>query len=317
MCFQNGINAKEVSFENRSLQGVLKMKTITILSGKGGVGKSSLAASLAVLLFREMKKGVVATDCDVDASNLALLFNAELKNREKISTNYKAFVNEKAGRCREIADICTFSAISWNERKQLPEINKFLCEGCGACQLLCPEGIELKRVKNAVVGEAETNYGFPLVSGQLDMGESGSGNVVEAVKKRAREKAENIKADFIVLDASAGIGCPVIASIRGSDYVIGITEPTPSGLSDLKRAFDVVNHFDIPHGIVINKYNLNKGLTEKIETFAMENDIPVLGKLPYDKNFVEAMVNLIPVVVYDETYKKAFLDILNKMGLGD
>jgi MinD superfamily P-loop ATPase len=289
------------------------MRTITILSGKGGVGKSSLAASLAVLLFKEMGKGVVAADCDVDASNLALLFNARLEKKERISTNYKAFINEKARHCKEIIDVCTFSAISWNEKKSMPEINKFLCEGCGACQLLCPDGIELKRVKNAVVGEAETSYGFPIVSGQLDMGESGSGNVVEAVKERARKKAEGVNADFIVLDASAGIGCPVIASIRGSDYIIGITEPTPSGLSDLKRAFEVVNHFGIPHGIVINKHDLNKRLTKEIENFARRNKIPVLGKLPYDKRFVEAMVNLMPIVVYDETYKKLFSDIFNEI----
>jgi len=289
------------------------MKTITILSGKGGVGKSSLVASLAVLLFKEKGKSIVAADCDVDASNLALLFNARLGKRKRISTNYKAFVNEKSKNCKEIVDVCAFSAISWDEKKHMPEINRLLCEGCGACQLLCPDGIELKRVKNAVVGEAETSYGFPLVSGQLEMGESGSGNVVEAVKERARKKAERIKADFIVLDASAGIGCPVIASIKGSDYIIGITEPTPSGLSDLKRVFEVVNHFGIPHGIIINKHDLNKRWTGQIENFAYRNKLPVLGKLPYDRRFVEAMVNLMPIVVYEKSYRKTFSDIFNKI----
>ena len=286
------------------------MKTITILSGKGGVGKSSLTASLAVLLSKKNK--IVAVDCDVDASNLALLFGIkELKKKEEISTNYKAFINKNAKKCKDIVNVCTFSAISWNEKKKMPEINKFLCEGCGACQLLCPEGIELKKVKNAIIGEIKTKYGFPLISGQLKMGESGAGNVVEVVKTRARKIA--IDADFMIIDSSAGIGCPVIAAVRDSDFVIGITEPTPSGLSDLKRAFDVVNHFKIPHGVIINKYDLNKKFTKQIENYARKNKTPILGKLPYDKKFVEAMVKLLPVVENNPDYEKMFWRIIEKM----
>ena len=161
----------------------IKMKTITILSGKGGVGKSSITASLAVLLARRLSQArsdspksrarekIVSADCDVDASNLALVLGVKnFNNKKEISTNEKAFVNEKAKDCKDIVEVCTFSAISWNEKKNLPEINKFLCEGCGACQLLCPQGIKLKKVKNAIIGEAETKYGFPLISGQLKMG---------------------------------------------------------------------------------------------------------------------------------------------------
>lgn len=288
------------------------MKTITIVSGKGGVGKSSFVASLAIVLSKKYK--IVAADCDVDAPNLGLLLGIKkLKKLEKISTNYKAFVNKKAKNCKDIVNVCAFSAISWNEKKGMPEINKFLCEGCGACQLACPEGIILKKVKNALVGETKTKYGFYLVSGQLKIGESGSGNVVEVVKERARKIAKKIDADFILLDSSAGIGCPVIASVRESDYVVGITEPTPAGLSDLKRVFKVVEHFRIPHGIVINKYDLNKRTTKKIENYARENRIPILGKLPYDIKFVEAAVNLLPLVVYEKQYEKIFSDIWKRI----
>jgi len=288
------------------------MKTITILSGKGGVGKSSFAASLAVILSKKYR--IVVADCDVDAPNLALLFGIkELKRKERISTNYKAFVTKDVKKCsnaKNLPDVCAFSAISWDEKKNIPVINKFLCEGCGACKLLCPE-IKIIKVKNAFVGEAKTKYGFYLVSGQLKIGESGSGNVVEVVKERARNIAKKVRADFIVLDSSAGIGCPVIASIRESDFVVGITEPTPSGLSDLKRAFDVVTHFGIKHGIVINKYDLNEKITKQIEKFAKLNKIPILGKLPYDKNFVKAVVNMMPIVVYENSYEKIFLQIFN------
>jgi MinD superfamily P-loop ATPase len=284
------------------------MKTITILSGKGGVGKSSIAASLAVLLAKKEK--IVAVDCDVDASNLALVLGVKnLRNQKEISTNEKAFVNEKARNCKNIIDVCTFSAISWNKKKNLPEINKFLCEGCGACQLLCPQGIELKKVKNAIIGEAKTNYDFPLVFGQLKMGESGSGKVVNEVKKLAETK----NADTMVIDSAAGIGCPVIASVQGSDYVIAVTEPSPSALSDLKRALQIVEHFRIPYGIIINKYDLNENFSKKIEKFMQKYKIPLLGKIPYDKKFVEALVNLTPIVVYDKKFEGLFNDILDKI----
>ena len=117
------------------------MKTITILSGKGGVGKSSITASLAVLLAE--KKKVIAVDADVDAANLSLILGIKkFRKKQEISTNYKAFVNKKAKNCKKIINVCTFSAISWNKKKNLPEINKYLCEGCGSCKILCPKGIE-------------------------------------------------------------------------------------------------------------------------------------------------------------------------------
>jgi len=288
------------------------MKTITILSGKGGVGKSSITASLSIVLAKKYK--IVAVDCDVDAPNLGLLFGIKkFKNIEKVSTNYKAFANKKINKCKNIdlVNICAFHAISL--KGNIPVINKLLCEGCGACKLLCSEGIELKKVKNAEVGETKTRYGFYIVSGQLKIGESGSGNVVEVVKERARNIAKKINADFIVVDSSAGIGCPVIASIRDSDYVVAITEPTPSALSDLKRVLKVVEHFKIPYGIVINKFDINKRFAKKIENFARKSEITIIGKLPYDKSFVEALVNLEPVVVYNKKFEKLFLNILNNV----
>ena len=285
------------------------MKILTVLSGKGGVGKSSTTASLAILLAKQKK--IIAADCDVDAADLGLVLGIKkFKEEKEISTNYKAFTNEKAKNCEQIKDICTFSAISWDDEKNMPIINEFLCEGCGACKLLCPEGIDLKRVNNAIVRETETNYGFPLVSGQLKMGESGSGNVVAEVKKIAEKNEE---ADIMIVDSAAGIGCPVIASIQGSDFVIAVTEPTPSALSDLKRSLQVVEHFKIPYGIIINKYDLYEEFSEKIENFMKEKNIPLLGKIPYDRDFVKALVNLKPIVVWNKKYEKVFSEILKNV----
>ncbi len=292
------------------------MKTITILSGKGGVGKSSLTASLAVLLAREQK--IVAVDCDVDAPNLALVLGVEkFRTREKIQTSEKAKVSvDKCPECKKHIDVCVFGAISWDEENKKPVINKFLCEGCGACLLAFPKGtIELEKVQNATIDSAKTNYGFPIISGQLKMGESGSGKVVTAVKEKAEKLAKKEKATMILVDSSPGIGCPVVASIQGSDYVVAITEPTPSALNDLKRVLQVVEHFRIPYGVVINRWDLNKKFSEKIENFLKEYEIPLLGKIPYDKAFVEALVNLKPIVVWEKRFEKDFRLILDKIPL--
>jgi len=147
------------------------------------------------------------------------------------------------------------------------------------------------------------------------MGESGSGRIVMEVKRKAMEIARENDAELILVDSSAGIGCPVIASINGSDYVIAVTEPTPSALSDLKRGLKIVNHFKIPCGIVINKYDLNKEFSNKIERFANKNKIKILGKIPYNKEFVKALVNLKPAVVYDKRVELIFNKILNKLSI--
>ncbi|HKK54541.1 MAG TPA: ATP-binding protein [Patescibacteria group bacterium] len=290
------------------------MKTITILSGKGGVGKSSISASLAFSLAQESK--IVAADCDVDAANLALLFGLKkLRKNERISTNSKAFVNKNAKECKNIVKNCAFSAISWNKKKQLPEINEFLCEGCGVCKILCPKGIEIRKVENAIIGEGQTKYGFPIISGQLEMGESGSGKVVTVVKERARQKAERQKAEYLIIDSAPGIGCPVIASVRGSDYILAVTEPTPTAFRALQRVLEVVEHFNISYGIIINKSDLNRSFVKKIEEFAKNKNISIIAKIPFSKSFVEAMIKMKPIAEINPNYQKMFKSIISQIKL--
>ena len=265
------------------------MLRIVVASGKGGVGKSMLASSLA-LLFSKNKK-VVACDCDVDAPNLGLWLGiTDYDEREKISTSEKAkIINQKTLNDR-ILEICKFKAIEKVNGKYF--INPLLCEGCGTCKILFPNSIEFKPVKNGEVRVKRTKYGFPLVYGQLYPGESGSGKIIEQLKKRA----ENFDFDVMILDAAAGIGCPVIASVRGCDYAVLITEPTPSGFSDLKRILEVVNYFSIPYGVVINKWDINPDLSEKIEKWCKEK---FLGKISYDKKVIDSIINLSPVILSD------------------
>ncbi len=290
------------------------MKKITVLSGKGGVGKSSITASLAIALSEKHK--IVCADCDVDASNLALVFGLKEKDFlewKKISTNEKAKLNEKKCKgCKKCLKSCYFNAISWDKEKNQPIFDNFSCEGCEVCSMICPyKAIELIKIENARIGYGKTKYGFSIVSGQLEIGESGSGKVVAKVKSIAEEKES--EAEIMLIDASAGIGCPVIASVSGSDFVVAVTEPTPSGISDLKRALKMVNHFNIPYGIIINKFNLNQKATKEIEKFAGKKGVKILSKIPYDKSFTDALVNLTPIILFKPETKKIFEEIINKI----
>ena len=265
------------------------MEKIVVASGKGGVGKSMLASSLA-LLFSKNKK-IVACDCDVDAPNLGLWLGVtDYDERKKISTSEKARVVDQKSLDDEVLEVCRFGAIKKVNGKYI--INPLLCEGCGTCKILYPEAIEIKPVRNGELRVKWTKYGFPLVSGQLFPGETGSGKIVEQLRK----KAEEFEYDIMILDSAAGIGCPVIASIRGCDYVVLVTEPTPSGFSDLKRILEVITHFNLPYGVVINKWDINPHFSDRIRKWAGDK---FLGEISYDKKVIDSIVNLNPVIFSD------------------
>ncbi len=284
------------------------MKSIVVLSGKGGVGKSSISASLAVALSKDKK--IVCADCDVDASNLSLLFGLTEKEYAQwvpLSTNQVAIIDkEKCTSCGKCVDSCYFNALKFKDG--VPVVSKFGCEGCGVCELVCPaKAITLEDINNANIGHAKTKYGFSVASAQLAPGNSGSGKVVAEVKKKAEEIEPS--ADILLVDSAAGIGCPVIASVTGANYAIIVTEPTPSGFSDLKKALAIINHFRVKKGLIINKFDLNQEYTDKISSFAKDNDIKIIKKIPFDKDFVYAMTKMIPLIEYNTLYEDLFQDI--------
>lgn len=257
---------------------------LVVASGKGGVGKSMLASSLAILLSREFK--VVACDCDVDAPNLGLWLGITKYDRiSEVFTSEKAFIDqEKCKKCGKCVEVCKSDAI------ENFTVNRLLCEGCGACEIVCPfNAIEIKKVKNGEIRIKETEYGFPLISGLLHPGEAGSGRIVEEVRK----EGEKFGYELMIIDAAAGTGCPVISSLKGCDFSLLVTEPTPSGLEDLKRILKLVEYFKMRYGVIINKWDINKKMSKRMENEFGEK---ILGKIPYDKKVFESIVNLKPVL---------------------
>jgi len=286
----------------------MKKNKIVVASGKGGVGKSMVSSVLAN--FFAKKNQIVAVDCDVDAPNLHLWFgeNEKWDKVEKISTNEMPIINKKkCNLCGKCVDICAFDAMAINNQRLT--INNFFCEGCAACEVVCPQkAVTMKRIKNAEVRIKNNVWGFPLISAQLYPGQTGSGKVVEEIKKRA----ENFDHQIMILDSPAGTGCPVIAALQGSNFALLVTEPTPSGLSDLRRVLQVVKYFKIPYGVVINKWDINQGLSERIEK---EFKYKLFGKISYDKRIFKAIANLKPIIKTNLPVKKEIKEIFNKIKL--
>lgn len=276
------------------------MQELVIASGKGGTGKTTVAASLAVFLAKAGEKIVVA-DADVDAPDLILAMGGgKTISSTEIEASEKAVIDEsKCTECGNCVDACPFGAIVAQDNR--PTVVRLMCEGCGACKVVCPvDAIEIKKAATGALKIEKTKYGFPSVTGYLRLGEHNSGYLVASVKSSGRKTAEELGAKALVVDAAPGIGCTVIASVSGASYVIAVTEPTPAAKRDLERLVKVIKHFNVPAGVVINKANLSNDFRISLENWITnELGYQILGEIPIDYEVVKALVNMVPVTEFN------------------
>jgi MinD superfamily P-loop ATPase len=262
------------------------MRQIVIVSGKGGTGKTVIAASFAALAQRS-----VLVDCDVDAADLHLLAQPAIRERHEFKASKVAVIdNDACNYCGRCVETCRFEAID-----KEGTVDPVSCEGCGICSRICPVGAITMREK--VSGEwyvSTTRFG-PFVHAKLGVAEENSGKLVTLIRTKAKELAQGQSFDLVLIDGSPGIGCPVIASLSGVDLALVVTEPTLSGLHDAERIVGVARMFKVPVKMVVNKFDLNSTVTEQIEAYCANNDIPVVGRIPFDKEVVCAMVNGVTV----------------------
>jgi MinD superfamily P-loop ATPase len=272
-----------------------------IASGKGGTGKTSLVGSWAALAEK-----AILVDCDVDAANLHLIVEHSVLEKHDFSSSSKAsIIIDKCTVCAICEEKCRFDAIKHiNDSKgESFVVDPLACEGCGLCEKICPdEAITFESVISGKWFKSDSRFG-PFFHARLGIAEANSGKLISLLRKQARETAEQTNNDLIIVDGPPGIGCPVIASVTGASYLMIITEPSLSAIHDMKRLVDLASHFKVKTGICINKYDINPELTSDIENYAVENNIDMHGKIPFDSQFIEAQIEGKPYVEIAGTKK--------------
>jgi len=271
---------------------------LVVLSGKGGTRKTTIATALA-----ELEKDVLRIDCDVDAPNLYLFYKGKDIEKDEFVGGKKASIDEsiciKCGKCE---GVCKFNAI------ENFIINPFLCEGCGACTLVCPvNAIKLEDEKTADTFITELDKGI-ISRAEMGIGSDGSGKLITELRKNGKRFNKDEK--LTIIDGSPGIGCAVIASITGSNAVLVVTEPTKSGLEDLKRVVELCKHFGVFTMVCVNKFDINEEVTKEIENFIYENKIVLVGKIPYDDMVMKSINELKPITFYKDSIAEKAIEAM-------
>ena len=267
------------------------VKELVVLSGKGGTGKTSIVASLAALA-----EDKVIADCDVDAADLHLVLRPQIRSEEEFSGGNMAVLNKDVCTlCGECVNLCRFNAISPDI-----DIDQLSCEGCGVCAYFCP--IKAIEMKQKIAGKwfiSDTEFG-PLVHARLGIAEDNSGKLVTKIKIEAEKIAMMNSSQLVLIDGSPGIGCPVIASITGANLILIVTEPSVSGLHDMRRVAELAFHFKTDTIVCINKYDINNQKSSEIESFCKDNNIDIVAKIPYDTAFTKAQLAAKSIVEYSD-----------------
>ncbi|MCP3890310.1 MAG: (4Fe-4S)-binding protein [Desulfobulbaceae bacterium] len=290
------------------------MRELVIVSGKGGTGKTSIAGA-----FASLAENCLLCDADVDAADLHLLTAPEVQQSSAFMGGSLANIRtedcSECGRCREL---CKFDAISEDF-----VIDQLGCEGCGVCVDLCPEeAIDFPIQQCGEWYISDTRLG-PMVHARLGIAEENSGKLVSLVRQEAMKLAEQKGCGLILTDGPPGIGCPVIASIGGATALVIIVEPTVSGLHDMQRVAELAVHFKVPGMVCINKFDLNEEMSLKIEAYARERNMQIVGRIPFDPIFVKAMIEAKNIMEHSpesqaaEAIQGIWKNIMNSQSMND
>lgn len=280
---------------------IADMMRIAIASGKGGTGKTTIAASLAQTLSREKSLSVLVSDCDVEGPNLHLYLQPDFKDTKPVFQMIPEVDNETCTGCGICADVCQFNAIVVLNDKPLvfPE----LCHGCGSCTLTCPEAaIREVPVKIGMLMRGPGKSQINLRQGTLDIGEPQAVPIISALKKWYFPEIPDLE----IIDSPPGASCPVVEALRGADYVLLVTEPTPFGLHDLKQAYQVTEELGLHAGVIINRASFDeKGVRE----FCLNHDLPILLQIPLDQQIGEGIARGKTLVEIFPEYEEEFIDM--------
>ena len=271
---------------------------VSIASGKGGTGKTTVATNLALSLNNKIQ----FIDCDVEEPNANLFLKIKIRESEEVSVDIPDINEEKCDYCGKCSDFCMYNALAVVPSKVLvfPE----LCHSCGGCELVCPRNAVRWRKKSIGKIEHGFNDGFDFYHGLLNIGEIKTISLIKTLKKKIDKNRD------VILDAPPGTSCPVIETIQGSDYCILVTEPTPFGLHDLKLMVNVVRHMNLPFGVIINREGVGD---TNVEMFCRREKIPVLMKIPHDEKISKLYSKGVPFVMEQQLWRDKFKWLFSKI----
>jgi MinD superfamily P-loop ATPase len=273
---------------------------LSVASGKGGTGKTTIAVNLALSL--ESTRAVQFLDCDVEEPNAHLFLKPRFMSNQEVSIPIPEINKEKCTYCGKCAEVCAYNAIAVLKDTVLvfPE----LCHGCGGCSLLCPEKAIREKGQRIGIIEFGSANTIQFIHGKLDVGQAMSPPLIREIKKH------NNSTRLVIIDAPPGTSCPVTEAVKGSDFSLLVTEPTPFGLNDLKISVETLREMNIPFGIVINRAGTGDS---RVEDYCHKEDIPLLMSLPMDRDIAVAYSEGRPLIEAQPKYRKKFLELFERI----